>query len=275
MGVENFIPKKWDTGIQFSLRKALVLGALTNRQYEGQLSNGSKLQINQAGTITVNSYTRDSSITYENPDSASMELLVDQQKYWAFQIDDLDKVQANRQLMADYAQEAAYQVSDTIDTFIAGAYSEAGLSVSAATVSAGNALVNLSNFQLSMDEGNVPSQGRYFVTRPWHIQDLVQAATGVVGHTGVPKVFNGTPLATGFVGTLNGFTLLQSNNITYSSYYYPMAFTRDAIAFVMQYMGTEAKRLDSYFATGMRGLYLYGKKVTRPDKLCTCTVTQG
>lgn len=272
MGLENFIPEIWDAGIQMQLRKSLVFAALTNREYEGRLSYGNKIKINQVGSITANSYTRKGTITYEDPTSAQMELLVDQQKYFAFQIDDFDNVQTNPKLAAGFMQEAAYALADAIDQHLAGLYASAGLTVTAATVSAGNALVNLSNFQLEMDEGNVPSQGRFMVARPWYIQDLVQAATGVVGHTGQPKVFDGTPLATGYVGELNGFTLIKSNNVTNTQ---PMAFTRDAIAFVMQYSGTEAVRRDTYMATGIRGGQLYGSKVVRPDKLCTCATTQG
>jgi len=272
MGIENFMPKLWDAGIQYSLRKSLVFAALTNREYEGQLRYGKSIYINQVGAITANSYTRAGTVTYETPTSAQMELLIDQQKYFAFQIDDLDNVQTNPKLQAGYIQEASYALADAIDQHLAGLYTSAGLSVSAATVSAGNALVNLSDFQLAMDVGNVPSQGRFFIARPWYIQDLVQAATGVVGHTGVPKVFDGSPLAMGYVGELNGFTLIKSNNVTNTQ---PMAFTRDAIAFVMQYQGTEALRRDTYMATAVRGVQLYGSKVVRPDKVCTCTVTQG
>ena len=40
MGVENFIPKKWDAGIQFSLRKALV-GAPTVKSALGRFGTKS------------------------------------------------------------------------------------------------------------------------------------------------------------------------------------------------------------------------------------------
>lgn len=273
MGVQNFIPELWSAAVQVPLRKALVFVPLCTREFEGNLVYGSKLRINQIGPVTVNTYTRDASITWQDPDTAQIEILVDQQQYFAVKIDDLNNVQTNPKLLAKFGEDAAYQVADDMDGFIAGLYTDAGLSVDAATVSAGNVLVNLSNFQLEMDEGNVPTQGRVFVARPWYMQDLVQAATGVIGHTGVPKVFNGSPLAMGYIGELNGFTLFKSNNVTNTQ---PMAFTTDAIAFVSQLQ--KVKYVDNptdYFFEGIKGLYLYGGKVVRPDKLCTCTTTQG
>jgi hypothetical protein len=275
MGIENFIPSKWSAAVQVPLRKSLVFGGLCTREFEGDLADGDKVKINEIGNITVNSYTRRADITYQNVSSADKWLLVDQQKYFAFDIDDLDNVQSKPKLLNQYAQQAAYNVADTIDQFIAGKYAEAGLSVTAATLTAGSVLQNVTNYMYEMDNGNVNrSQPRYFVINAKYHRLLLQATTGIIGHTGVPKVFNDGMLVNGYIGELFGFRLLMSNNTSTSTNTSQlMAFTPDAIAMVQQLSKIEAVRQDKRFSDAIRGLYLYGAKVVRPDKLCNCAVT--
>ena len=277
MGIENFTPEIWSAAIQVPLRKDLVYGALTNRQYEGEIRNGGdKVKINEIGPITVNSYTRRGALTWQNPDSADKWLLVDQEKYFAVSIDDVDDMQANVSTMAAFGQQASYEVADDMDQFIAGKYTEAGLTQTAVTITAANILTNLTNIDYQMNNGKVPkSQPRYMPIHPRYHRLLLQATTGIIGHTGVPKLMNDGIIVSGYVGTLFGINLLVSNNVVESSStkFEHMCFTSDAIAFVQQLTKLEAVRRESYFDMGIKGLFVYGAKVVRPDKVCKCQTT--
>lgn len=159
---------------------------------------------------------------------------------------------------------------------MATSYSQAGNVVTAATVTAGNVLKNIADHMKALNDGNNPSgQPRYMPIPPFYHNYVLQAATGIIGHTGVPKVMSDGVLSTGFIGELFGINLLLSNNVYYSTYYYMMALTRQALYNVMQLQEVEAIRRENRFANGIRALNLYGFKVARPEAMSSCVVTEG
>jgi len=277
MGLESFIPEKWAAAVLVPLRKNLVHASLVNREYEGLLKEGDTVRINEIGPVTVNTYAKNGSISWQKMDSAQKMLLIDQSPYFAVKMDDIDAVQTNVDLMAAFGVEAAYSIADTIDRHVAGLYTGAGNSVSALTVSAGTVLKNLSDFQLSMDEANVPSGGRYIIVPPWYNQHLVMAASGAVSATATSKVTDDGIILNGYVGKLFGFNILMSNNVNNNGTVWNiMAFNRTAIAHVGQINTVE--RVDQFegdFSKGVRGLYVYGSKVVRPAAMVKCAATKG
>ena len=278
MGLENFIPEKWSASLFVRLRKLLIHAGVVNRDYEGEiLESGDTVRINEIGAIDVGTYTKNTNITVQNLTSAQKMLTIDQAKYFAFSVDDIDKVQANETLMDAAMSEAAYAIADTIDQHIAGMYTYAGNSVTALTVSVGAVLLNLSNMQLALDEANVPTTGRFLPIPPWYNQHLVRATSGAVSATGVPKVFDDGMIVSGYIGTLFGFNLLMSNNVNNNgTVWNMMGFTRAAITHARQINAKiEGYRLESQFGDGVKGLYLYGSKVVRPNAMVSCAATKG
>ena len=277
MGLENFIPEVWSAKLFVRLRKLLVHASVINRDYEGEISAfGDTVRINEIGAIDVSTYTKSTDMTVQTLDSAQKMLTIDQAKYFNFSIDDIDAFQAKPKLIDGAMSEAAYAIADTIDQHIAGLYTQAGNSVTALTVSVGAVLLNLSNMQLALDEANVPTTGRYLPIPPWYNQHLVRATSGAVAATGVPKVFDDGMIVSGYVGTLFGFNLLMSNNINNNgTVWNMMGFTRAAITHAQQIAKMEAYRLESQFGDGVKGLYLYGSKVVRPNAMVSCAATKG
>jgi len=277
MGLENFIPEVWSAKLFVRLRKLLVHASVINRDYEGEISAfGDTVRINEIGAIDVGTYTKNTDMTVQTLDSAQKMLTIDQAKYFNFSIDDIDAFQAKPKLIDGAMSEAAYAIADTIDQHIAGLYTQAGNSVTALTVSVGAVLLNLSNMQLALDEANVPTTGRYLPIPPWYNQHLVRATSGAVAATGVPKVFDDGMIVSGYVGTLFGFNLLMSNNINNNgTVWNMMGFTRAAITHAQQIAKMEAYRLESQFGDGVKGLYLYGSKVVRPNAMVSCAATKG
>jgi hypothetical protein len=228
MGVENFIPEMWSSSLFVKLRKSLVYGALCQRDYEGELRNfGDTVKINEIGPVTVNSYTKLATLSYEALTSAQKELKVDQASYFAFKIDDIDQAQTNPKLMDGAMSDAAYRIADTIDAFIAGLYAQAGATPSATTyigssgsslsVSSGNVIETLSYAQRYLSEKNVPTQGRWIVVPSWFTQKLVLAEAGGISAIAVPKVMDDGVIVNGFIGRCMGFDIFESQNVTTSS----------------------------------------------------------
>jgi len=277
MGLESFIPEMWAASVLVALRKTLVHAALVNRDYEGEIRNmGDTVRISELGTVTVGDYTKNGTVTWQNMDSAQKSLLIDQSKYFAVKLDDIDAVQAKPKLMDAIMAEAAYAIADTVDNHLADMYAYAGNSVTSLTVTAGNVLLNISNHQLELDEANVPTTGRYIIVPPWYNQHLVMAASGAVSATATVKTMNDGLIVNGYVGQLFGFNILMSNNVdNNATVWNMMSFNRTAITHAAQIAKIEASRIEDAFQEGIKGLYLYGSKVVRPAAMCKCAATKG
>jgi hypothetical protein len=69
--------------------------------------------------------------------------------------------------------------------------------------------------------------------------------------------------------------VLVSNNCPTSSGTVICAFDRSAVTFAGQLTKIQAVERESYFDEGVKGLYLYGIKVVRPNALLCMDVTEG
>jgi len=280
MGLSNFTPSIWAQGYLDTFYKILLARGITNSNYQGEISGqGSSVRINEYGDVTVSDYTHGATLSYQSPNSAQKILYVDQAKYFAVSVDKIDMVQNNPKAIPGLMKRAAYNVADTVDQFIFGMYASAGASITAASVSAGNVLNNISDFALALDENDVPTVGRWLVVPPWYHQKLWQAATGAVSTSATTKVYDDGMLRNGWVGTLNGFDIFVSNNlyaVTKGTDAAVMAGTNDAITFASQLAEIEPVfQRETTFDSAIRGLYIYGAKVVKPEALVYCTCTKA
>ena len=152
MGLENFIPTIWSSKLFVRLQKALVFPS-HDRQYEGEIRNvGDSVKINEIGKISVNDYTKYEAITWQKLDGAQKILTIDQAKSFSFTIDDIDTAQMNPKIMNAAMTEAAYEIADVVDQYIASFYKDAGITnttnmgsvTSAVTVASGSVIKVLS-----------------------------------------------------------------------------------------------------------------------------------
>lgn len=278
MALTNFIPELWSDRLFVNLRKSLVMGALCQKDYEGEIRNfGDTVKINEIGPVTVTAYTKAATLSYQTLTSAQKELKIDQASYFAFTIDDIDAAQVKPKLMDAAMNDAAYRIADTIDAYIAGLYAQAGANPSSTTyttvsASSGNIIETFSYAARYLSDKNVPQAGRWAVVPPWVVQKLALAATGTISATAVPKVFDNGAIVNGFVGRLMGFDFYESNNLTSTKI---LCGNRDAISYAGQVAKVGVLERETTFDTAARGLYVYGAKVTRPEALLCLTLTEA
>jgi hypothetical protein len=273
MALTSFIPTIWSSLFVESLKKNLVYGSLVNTDYQGEIQGfGSSVRINEVGPITVNGYTKDGTVTFETIDDAQRVLLINQQKYFAFQLDDVDAAQSKPKIMGVAMQEAAYAMKDNIDTYLGTLYAEAGINYgSTVTVSSTSAIQYLMYMSRLMDEANVPTDGRVAIVPPWYAEKL--ALGQFTYHTSNKEV-----LTNGFWDRVGGLDVYVSNNLSKTAATTAcqiMLFRRPDITFAMQVNKVEALRRDTYFADAVRGLIVYGAKVVRPNAVAVLPCTRG
>jgi hypothetical protein len=278
MGLDTFVPSIWAGQLLSPLYKALVLGSVVNRDYEGEIRQfGDSVRINEIGDITVGNYAKYGSLSWQELSSAQKILYIDQAKTFSFAVDDIDQAQSKPKVMAEAMNRAAYAIADTIDQHLAGLYTDAGIVLTATTVTTTNALSWVAKFAEELNKKNVPTAGRFLILPPGLVTKLLLQVSGGVSTDAVPKETSPGQIANGFVGNIYGFNILMSNNVQESSagVYQPLALTRQAISYAGQLTKIAAVQREDYFDEGVKGLYLYGSKVVRPYALATCAATVG
>ncbi len=279
MALDSFIPELWSARLLHNLNKTLVYGQtnVINRDYEGEIRNyGDTVRINSIGRVTVGDYAKNNDMAApETLTDAQTTLVIDQSKYFNFQIDDIDKIQQYPKLMDAAMQEAAYALANTADQFIAGHYVDvaAGNTIGDDTTpeapTAETAYELLVDLSVLLDENDIPPIGRWVIVPPWY-EGLMLKDDRFVKSGVLPAEQR---LLNGIVGQAAGFTVLKSNNVpnTASAKYKIMAGHSMAWSFAAQASQVEAYRPESRFADAVKGLHLYGAKVVRPNALAVLT----
>ncbi len=279
MSIDSFVPEVWSKSLLSSLKKSLVIAApgVVNRDYEGEISDqGDTVRINSISRPTVASYVKGTtSITPEQLTTAQRSLVVDQAKYFAFEVDDVDARQAAGNVIPEAMAEAAYALADVADQYVEGLL-RAGAANSLSTVQIDGAAdaydLLLIPLKVELDEANVPTQGRYCLIPPWiHGRLLGDSRFIDMSASGM-----GDALSNGIVGRAAGFELRVSNNLPLitGDDYSVIAGHPSACSYAEQINKTEAYRPEDSFSDAVKGLHLYGAKVVRPDALAIATASR-
>lgn len=289
----NFIPEIWSGKLQAKFYKTTVFSEIANNDWEGEIKGqGDKVKIRTIPTITISNYTKGMNLTNQVPDSAPIELNIDQGKYFSLVLDDVDAVQTDLKLMDIFTNDATEQMKIAIDSDImngvklaaaaANKGATAGLisgNINLGTDAAPRAITksNILDLFLDMgqvlDEQNVPETGRWLVIPAWMGTALKNSDLRQAYLTGDQT----SPLRTGKIGPVDRFTVYLSNNLpkTADGDTYIMAGTRDAISFASQMTNVETIRAQSTFGNIVRGLNVYGYGVTKPEALVNAVVVKG
>ena len=275
MAITNFIPEVWSASILEALRAKLVFPSLCNRDYEGDIREaGDTVHITGYDDVTVKKYTRGTNITVDAVTDANKgTLTIDQSDYFAFKVNDLDKVQAKADLTGNFTNSAAYNMALNVEKYISGLMDKAA-TAPAKTISVttpSDAYLAVVEARKQLDKQNVPTEGRWIVVSPDFYALLLQDSRFIEGtEAGHNTLLNGV------VGSVSGFTVVESNNVpTVSgkpSEQSIIAGTNAATTFAQQVNKVEAMRMQDDFADMVRGLDLYGGLVVRPECLTKITL---
>ena len=278
MAITNFIPEVWSASILEALRAKLVFPSLCNRDYEGDIREaGDTVHITGYDDVTVKKYTRGTNITVDAVTDANKgTLTIDQSDYFAFKVNDLDKVQAKADLTGNFTNSAAYNMALNVEKYISGLMDKAA-TAPAKTISVttpSDVYLAVVEARKQLDKQNVPTEGRWIVVSPDFYALLLQDSRFIEGtEAGHNTLLNGV------VGSVSGFTVVESNNVpTVSgkpSKQSIIAGTNAATTFAQQVNKVEAMRMQDDFADMVRGLALYGGLVVRPECLTKVVLTLG
>jgi hypothetical protein len=270
-GTNKFIPEVWSGKLVANLYDATVLNAITNTDYEGEIKGfGDKVIIRTTPTTTIKTYSKGMKLTYETPESPSLELPIDQGLYWAFVVDHVDKYQADVPLMDNWSKDASEQLKISVDSDVLSWMPAFNLGATSAPVAltANNILEYIVDCGTVLDEQNIPQDGRYIVLPPLLIGLIKKSDIKDASLTGDGV----SVLRNGRVGMIDRFTIYSSNLLTTvaetagTTYKIPFGH-KMATTFATQITETEALKAESTFGDLVRGLMVYGRKVIKDEAL--------
>lgn len=313
----TFIPTIWSSKLNAKFYTATIFGEIANTDWEGEIKNmGDKVIINNVPSLAIRDYVPGAGLTYEVPTPNTLELQVDQGKYFAFQVNDVLEYQSKPDLMNTFSDDASEQMKIVMDSAVIGkSLFGAGEGPVAANMGAGAGVksgmyalgTNTAPIDVStapgttllplltalagvLDEQNIPESGRYLIIDPYTRNLLMQSnlanaqwigdgqsmvrngRTGQIDRFAV-YVSNNLPRGAANGGivsgdgsqTLVGTTHTASRRLIFAGH-------KSAISFASQMSKVEQVRNPNDFGDYVRGLNIYGSKVTLGSALAMAFV---
>jgi hypothetical protein len=185
---------------------------------------------------------------------AGQELTIDQQNYFAFYVDDVDKAQSVKGLPEEYQRKAVHGLAVARDTYVAGL-------IKTATNSSTATNLTQDAVKQAIDDGIVKLRERNFDEEG--VIEITPAVYNVFKNCLITLSTNNPELiAKGVVGKYDDFDVIMSNNMAKdSSHAYCDIRGKKAIAFAGQINEVEALRAEKRFKDIIRGLDTFGAKV--------------
>lgn len=285
-----FMPEIYSKKVLNFFRKASVVEAITNTDYEGEISSfGDSVKIIDEPLITISDYNRGDDASPTTLADTSQTLIVNEAKAFKFIVDDIEANMSHVNWKEVAASSAAYALKDEYDTkvletMLAGVSgstpdniigSESGTDITDMGTAVGGLALGTSLDPLDvmarlarlLDDQSVPEEGRFFVAPPAFYEALSQSDSKLLSvdyNAGSGSIRNGLVSS----GKLRGFEMYKSNNIIPDTNTYEvLAGSVSATATAQTIVNTEVLRSPTTFGDICRGLHVFGSKVIRPKAL--------
>lgn len=277
MSVKHFIQTIWSKKIQDDLEEKCKLVQDCTREYEGDCKYAQTVKILAVGEPTIGNYLGQD-ITIEEMTDSSQDLVIDVQKYFAFEVKDVDKAQSVPGLPEKYQQKAMRKLALAREKFIGALV--AGKAQSSADEEAGS-----ETFKPGADTV-ITASGKTQTAIKTAIDDAIIALreknfddAGIIEID--PRTYktfkeqlielktaNDELIKRGVVGQYDNYDVKNTNNVYRDgSHVYCIVRSDKAIAFAGQINEVEAGRMEKRFSDYVRGLDTYGAKIISQDEL--------
>lgn len=272
-----FIPQVWSQKLNTMLEKNCVMLQCVNRNYEGEIKNqGDKVKIISPADVTISTVSSEI-LEYSELTPSSLDLTIDQKKYFAFKINDVAQAQANTSIMDAHLEKAKKAIEEVQDSFLLGMHTAVDASnivasdASPITLGKTTIYADFVSLALKLKDADALSGNKtpWVVINPLIESYLLQSPEFIGAHNVADET-----LREGAIGRIAGMDVLVSTNLTATAgKFYVLAGTNDAITFASQLAKIESLRDKDSFSDLVRGLYLYGAKTVQPTAIAKMVVT--
>jgi hypothetical protein len=277
MAITNFQQTIWSKSIQEALKTITSLRNHCDFQYEKDSKNAKEVKILNVVRPTIRTYVPGTPLTLEAATDASQLLQLNQYKYFDFEVEDIDKAQSVPGLMEALSKEASRGLAEEGDKYVASlvkagveaATNPLGQSASVITLTKSNAVTSMeAGFAYLYGKNCKVSDEFYLELAPTVFTMYREALTEL--STNNPEM-----LKRGAVGKINNAYVCVENLLptgisgsgSTPNIHYNILRTSKAIAFAEQIDKVEAFRPHDAFQDALKGLYVFGAKIVRPDEI--------
>jgi hypothetical protein len=300
----GFIPEIWSGKLIEKFYAATVLAAISNTDYEGEIkSYGDRVKIRTKPTLIINNYLVNGDLALQRPAGSSVELTIDQGKYFAAIIDDVIEKQSDINNMSLWSDDASEQMKIVVDTdvltFLLNQANPGNMGLTAGVIS-GNINLGVTGTPIAtvgrnpqtgqveiidvllrigqaLDEQNIPETGRWIVMPTW--------ATFQIKRSELREVFvsgdSVSILRNGKFGQIDRFTIYASNLLPNgvaaglaAGEWVIFGGHAHGLTFASQLTNVETIRSERTFGQILRGLQVYGRQVLDNKAIAQAIVTQ-
>lgn len=271
MAVTKFQRTVWSKKIQDDLEEKCKLVQDCTREYEGDCQYAQTVKILGVGDPSIGNYVG-KDINIEEMSDSDQNLTIDVQKYFAFEVKDVDKAQSMPGLPEKYQQKAMKKLALTREKFIGAlvagkaqssadeeagndTYKEGAATVITATGKTQTAIKTaLDDAIITLRENNFDDAGIIEIdprTYKTFKDNLIELKTA-----------NDELIKRGVVGQYDNYDVKSTNNVYRDdTHVYCIVRSNTAIAFAGQINEVEAGRMEKRFSDYVRGLDTYGAKI--------------
>lgn len=112
-----FTPVKYSLKLVELLYNETLYTSITNTKYEGEIKDfGDRVRVRTAAKITLSAYTKGMTLTRQDLNPTSEDLIIDQAYYFSFGVDDIDKMQNDVEAIDEYANTSKRDMEELLDT---------------------------------------------------------------------------------------------------------------------------------------------------------------
>lgn len=255
MSVESFKPTLWEGALIANFHSLSIADVLATPPSD---IKGNKVTFNRVAAGTLKDYA--GTVEWADINTTPVDMVFDKKKYFAFALDDVDKVQTKGDVMAATTKEHSAVLSEAYDkdffaALLAGTTMKIGSSSAKKKVTPVNAYDFIVDLGTMLSKKKVPKVNRFVTVNA----DYLGLLSKDKRFTDNPKV-----LENGIVEgqVINGMQVMCSEELPANVI---LASHKSAIGAAKQIEEMEAMRLQDKFADGIRGLCVYGHKVLRED----------
>jgi hypothetical protein len=267
MAISNYIPTVWHASLLENLHQNTFVIPTLNREYEGDIVNGGEtVKITGFTQPTIGTYA--GSITRQGLTDSSQSLNIDQQKYYAYLVDDVDKVQAAGSFDA-VQRDAGAGLADVAEDFVLTTMISGGTSAgTTAVTTAALADAAVVSIRTALVKAKVPSTERYLAVNPEAAAFLMGSGTSLfkANESGSDQT-----LRNGVIGQYRGFTVIETPSAALTNTAKPVfiGYWGRAFAYVDQIVKQRANVALDAFGDQIDGLHVYGAKTLRATAVQT------
>ena len=266
--VTHFQQTIWSASIMRSLEKITSLRNHCDFRYEKDAENAKEVKILSVNRPTIRTYVPGTPLERESAKDTSQLLHINQYRYFNFEVEDIDKAQSVPGMMEALTDEAGKGLALEGDMYVAAvikAAADAGeiaVSGSEIALTASNAMASVeAGFAKLYENDCKVSDMFYLELAPSVFTTYRQQLTEL--STNNPEI-----LKKGAVGKINNAYVCIENCLpTSDSAHYNILRTNKAVAFVEQIDKIEHYRPEDAFTDAVKGLYVFGAKVVRPEQI--------